>query len=79
MGKMRGIDIPKAHIDPNVTALESLKRMLDAHPELYNQCISTPGFAFEFNQLVNRAIHFDFLQRAVGIIPSDYPKEPANE
>lgn len=76
MGKKIISECPKAFIDGKTNAVEQLKVMLDRDPMLYEKCISTVGFAYGFSQLVNRAIHFDWLQKN-GIIPSDYPKNEA--
>lgn len=64
-------DKPKAHIDENTSALLCLQEMLKNNPKLYDECISTVGFAYGFSQLANRAIHFDYLL-SKGVIPKDY-------
>lgn len=76
MGRRQDLEIPKAFIDQNTTAMDELIKMLEKCPELYDKCISTPGFAYGFSQLANRAIHFDWL-KAKGIIPRNYPEQGA--
>ncbi len=62
---------PKAFISKETNSIEQLHTMLSSNEELYNKCISTKYFAYGFSQLVNRAIHFDYLLEK-GIIPKDY-------
>lgn len=62
---------PKAYVNTKTNALEQLQKMLELQPGLYDKCVSTLGFAYGFNQLANRAVHFDYLL-SKGIIPKDY-------
>lgn len=43
----------------NETGQACLEGLLKANPELYDRCLETVGFAFYFNQIVNRAIRYD--------------------
>lgn len=72
---MTRLEVPKAHISKGDNAMDLLLKMLQSDPALYDKCIQTPGFAFGFSQLANRAIHFDFLQNVAGVIPKDYPEK----
>lgn len=73
MNKINNIEIPLAFIDKTMTTENALRRMLKNNEELYDKISTTIGFAYEFNQIANKAFHFDFLQ-AAGIIPKNYPE-----
>lgn len=70
---------PKAFISKNKFVLNNLQSMIDADEDLYSKLISTPGIAFDFGQIVNKAIHYDYI---VNTILKDYElnlKEYKNE
>lgn len=56
---------PKAFIAEGFSALDNLQEMLKTEPNLYDECISKQGFAFHFNQLANKAIHYDFIVKHI--------------
>lgn len=64
---------PKASVVNGVTAIDSLKTMLEVNSDLYNSCISLPNFAFHFGQLCNKAIHYDFIVE--NLLPDYAPKD----
>ena len=62
---------PKAFIDKKIDSCVSLMNMLQSHPNLYEQILDTPGFAYHFSQLTNRAVHYDYI--TTQLLP-DYEK-----
>lgn len=44
-----------------VSTTKYLENMLEIDPELYDLILKTPGFAYAFNQITNKAIHYDFI------------------
>lgn len=50
------------HINEDYDAEKCLKEMININMSLYDQCLSTVGFAFCFSQLVNRAVSYDALK-----------------
>lgn len=50
----KGPFIEKTH-----SAKACLVELLESDSQLYEKCLDTPGFAFWFSQLVNRAIKYD--------------------
>lgn len=64
-------DKPHAFVESGKMSMDLLQEMLKVSPELYDNCLSTLGFAYGFSQLANKAIHFDYCLLK-GIIPKDY-------
>jgi hypothetical protein len=64
-------DKPGAFVDPKTCAIAELEKMIRQHPELYDKCLETIGFAYGFSQIANRAVHFDYLF-SKGLIPIAY-------
>jgi hypothetical protein len=61
---------PTAIILTESSTVDSIKELLK-HKELFDLCTNTEGFAYHFNQLANKAVHFDYMM-SVGLIPKDY-------
>lgn len=57
----------KLFVDSEFTAKQSLEKMLNLEPDLYEQCLGTAGFAYHFNQLANKAVKYDALKEVTDI------------
>jgi hypothetical protein len=56
---------PKAYINDQFDAIENVNQMLNIDSGLFDTCCNTVNFAFHFNQICNKAVHYHYQESLI--------------